>query len=109
MVPAGAKVSALAVATLAGSAPIVRVKEAVVAPEVMVTLLSPARSAVGVQDQLPLASAVAETVWVPTVPETVAPAVVTPEKVGLALVTQNCLAPWTKVAPPTWETRPEPA
>ena len=50
-----------AVAMFAGRAPMVKVKEAVVDPAVMVTALSPVRSAVGVHDQLPLASAVAET------------------------------------------------
>lgn len=43
------------------------------------------------------------------VPVTLAPAVVTPEKVGVADVTQKCFAPWIKVAPPTVETKPDPA
>ena len=58
---------------------------------------------------MPEASAVADTVCDPTVPETAAFAEVIPEKVGLADVTQNCVAPWIKVAPPICETRPEEA
>lgn len=107
--PAGARAPPEAVAILSGSWPIVRVKAAVVEPEVMVMVLSPDRSLAGVHDQLPCESAVAATDWLPTVPETASPAVVTPEKVGLADVTQNCCAPWIKVTPPTCETRPEPA
>lgn len=106
--PAGASDDALDEAILAGAAPIVRVKLAVVVPEVIETAVSPVRVA-AVHDQLPVESAVAETDCVPTVPVTAAPAVVTPEKVGVADVTQKCFAPWIKVAPPTVETRPEPA
>ena len=46
---------------LAGTFPIVKVNEAVVAPEVMVTELSPERAVCGAHDQLPELSAVAET------------------------------------------------
>ena len=56
--PAGARVPAEAVAIFAGRAPIVKVKLAVVEADVMVIALSPVRSVVGVQDQLPLLSAV---------------------------------------------------
>ena len=84
---------ALALAILAGSTPIVKVKVTVVEPDVIVTGLSPERSAAGVHDQLPLASAVAVTDCEPTVPETLPAAVVIPENVGLAAVTQKCLAP----------------
>ena len=91
--PAGASEPADEVAISAGRSPIVRVKAAVVDPEVMVTELSPERSLAGIQDQLPLASAVAETDWLPIVPETEALAVVIPENVGLVIVTQNWVAP----------------
>ena len=101
IVPAGARELAEAEAMLAGRVPIVSLKETVVEPDVMVAVLSPERSAVGVQDQLPEELAVEETACVPTVPETVAFAVVTPEKVGRADVTQNCFVPWINVAPPT--------
>lgn len=107
--PAGASALALAEAIFAGSSPIVRVKEALCVPSVTVTVLSPERSAAGVQDQLPELLAVAEIDSVPTVPVTVAPAVVIPDKVGLGEVNQNCLAPCGKVTPPTEETRPDPA
>lgn len=92
MEPAGARALDVAAEMLAGSGPTVRVKLAVVEPAVMVTGLSP-ESVVGVQDQLPDPSAVAETVWLPTVPETLAAAVVTPERVGVAEVTQKCFDP----------------
>jgi len=59
--PAGARELADEEAMLAGTAPIVNVKAAVVDPDVMETALSP-ESVVGVQDQLPVPSAVAETV-----------------------------------------------
>jgi len=93
VVPAGAREPALAEAIFAGSSPIVRVKLTVVAPEVIVTGLSPESAAGGVQDQLPEASAVALTAWLPTVPVTGALAVVIPENVGVPEVTQNCVAP----------------
>lgn len=60
-VPAGARVSADDEATLAGKLPIVRVNDTVLEPDVIVTGLSPERSLVGVHDQLPEESAVAET------------------------------------------------
>ncbi len=59
--PAGAREPADDEAILAGRAPIVRVKLAVVAPDVIETALSP-ESAAAVHDQLPVPSAVAETV-----------------------------------------------
>ena len=93
IVPAGARELALAEAMLAGRAPIVSLNDTVWAPDVIDTVLSPERSAVGVQDQLPEVLAVADTVCVPTVPETAALAVVTPENVGRAEVTQKCFAP----------------
>lgn len=58
--PAGARDDALDEAILAGTAPIVSVKLAVVAPDVIETAVSPERAA-AVQDQLPAESAVAET------------------------------------------------
>lgn len=72
-----------------GTAPIVNVKLTVVAPEVIVTGLSPDNAVVGVHDQLPDASDVALTAWLPTVPLTVAFAVVMPENVGFVDVTQK--------------------
>jgi hypothetical protein len=62
VVPAGASELALAEAIFAGRAPIVRIKVTVVAPEVIVTALSPASAVIGVHDQLPDPSAVALTV-----------------------------------------------
>ena len=59
--PAGARVEPPAVAIFSGTAPIVKVKLTVVAPEVMVTALSPESAVAGVHDQLPEASAVALT------------------------------------------------
>ena len=106
--PAGARELAEEEAMLAGTDPIVKVKLAVCDPEVIATALSP-ESAAPVHDQFPEPSAVAETAWLPTVPETLAPAVVIPENVGVDDVTQNCFAPWIKVAPPTEETSPDPA
>ena len=100
-VPAGASDEADDEAMLDGSEPIVSLNETVCAPDVIVTVLSPERSEVGVQDQLPEVSAVAETVWALTVPETFALAVVRPEILGRGAETQNCLAPWINVAPPT--------
>lgn len=91
--PAGARADAEAVAMLAGTDPMLSVNETVVDPAVIVTGTAPERAVVGVQDQLPDASVVAETVWEPTVPLTLTPAEVTPEKVGVEEVTQNCLAP----------------
>ncbi len=93
IVPAGAREVAEDEAMFAGSEPMVSLKETVVEPDVMLTVLSPDKSAVGVHDQLPEALAVAETVCEPTLPETVACEVVTPEKVGRAEETQNCFAP----------------
>ena len=61
IVPAGGRVLPEAVAMFAGTSPIVSVNVTVVEPEVIVTGLSPKRSFVGVQDQLPDESAVAET------------------------------------------------
>ena len=69
-VPAGAKVPPDAVAMLSGTLPIVSIKDTVVDPEVIVTELSPERSAAGVHDQFPEESAVAETDSLPTVPVT---------------------------------------
>ena len=106
--PAGARVEPPALAILSGRAPIVNVKLTVVVPEVMATAFSPESAVVGVQDQLPEASAVAPNVCGPTVPLTAAPAVVMPENVGVAEVTQNWVAPWINVAPPTALTNPEP-
>ena len=88
-VPAGASVEPLAVAILSGTDPMVKVKEIVVDPEVRLTGLSPERSLLGVHDQFPEESAVAETVWEPTVPVTWALAVVIPVKAGFDDVTQN--------------------
>ena len=53
MVPAGAREPALAEAIFAGSSPIVRVKLTVVAPEVIVTGLSPESAAGGGPDHFP--------------------------------------------------------
>lgn len=93
VVPAGASVPALAEAIFAGNAPIVNVKLALWGPDVIATALSPDSAVVGVHDQLPEVSAVAVTAWLPTVPVTAAPAVVMPENVGVAEVTQKCVAP----------------
>lgn len=60
--PAGASVPAEAEAILAGTDPIVKVKPAVVVPDVIETAVSPERAVAGVHDQLPDESAVAVTV-----------------------------------------------
>lgn len=109
MLPAGGRVLALALAISSGRGPIVKINEADWVFEVTDTGLSPLKAVVGVHDQLPELSAVAVSDCEPTVPVTSAWAVVIPEKVGDADVTQNCLAPWIKVAPPIDEINPDPA
>lgn len=85
--PAGASVEPAAEAMLSGSAPIVKVKLAEVLESATKTVLSPERSAVGVNDQFPDASAVTPVLVPFMVTSTVPDAAVRPEKVGEAEVT----------------------
>lgn len=80
--PAGAKVEPAADAILSGKAPIVKVKLTEVLASATTIVLSPERSAVGVYDQFPEASAVTPVLVPFTVTSTVPEAVVRPEKVG---------------------------